>query len=643
MDNYLTEKKGFSRFVNWYFGRRALPYWTVLAFDCFIVLGSLLLAHVLNNGLQETFDNFVPLVLDLVVSLLCYILSFKVFHTYNGILRYSSFMDLARIGYSILLGSSINFLVHLIFRGNSGYLGILTMDLLIGSVIAVLLMWLSRVIVKIAFDTNYARDGVSNVLIFGTREGGVAIAKSMRNQHPTKFNVCGFITNLPDMIGHTLLDRPIFGTEDPKLWKFIEKEHIKYVYVSPLAQEYFVNNCQDMISRFLSIGVKLWFLPVEQEWDGKSQINHWNLREVKVEDLLPRKKIEIDLEAIAGMLSGKRIMITGAAGSIGSEIVRQLASFAPAELLLVDQAETPMHDMRLEMARKFPGLKVYTIVASITNEEYMKELFETHKPEYVFHAAAYKHVPMMEDNPAMAVQNNVRGTKIIADLSVANGVQKFVMVSTDKAVNPANVMGCSKRICEIYCQSLNAKVAAEGGVTQFVTTRFGNVLGSNGSVIPIFEEQIRHGGPVTVTDANIVRYFMLIPEACKLVLEAGALGKGGEIFVFDMGSPVRIADLAQRMINLMGANGVEIKYTGLRDGEKLYEEVLSLEENTKPTVHPKIKVASVREYPYDEALRNEYELYELSRTGDRMAIVAKMKEIVPEFKSCNSVYDKLDK
>jgi FlaA1/EpsC-like NDP-sugar epimerase len=385
-------------------------------------------------------------------------------------------------------------------------------------------------------------------------------------------------------------------------------------------------------------------MPLAEEWDGKSPLSHTQLHEVDIEDLLPRDKIEVDMNAIKDMLTGRRILITGAAGSIGSEMARQVATFKPAELVLVDQAETPMHDVRLFMARNHSDLKVWTIVGSITNKSHMEEIFSAHKPEFVFHAAAYKHVPMMEDNPAMAVQNNVYGTRVIADLAVKYGTKKFVMISTDKAVNPTNVMGCSKRICEIYCQSLN-KAIQDGevkGVTQFVTTRFGNVLGSNGSVIPLFKKQIRNGGPVTVTHKDIIRFFMLIPEACRLVLEAGTMGKGGEIFVFDMGEPVRIADLAQRMIDLSGAKNIEIKYTGLRDGEKLYEEVLNDAEQTKPTVHPKIKVAAVREYPYELALKNEKDLYEISLHYDDMAIVKKMKEIVPEYKSRHSKYEVLD-
>ena len=432
--------------------------------------------------------------------------------------------------------------------------------------------------------------------------------------------------------------------DSPELVKTMRKLHVQALLVSPLQTEHFTHDTK-FIDGLIAAKIKIMMMPPAEEWDGKSTISHTRLHEVDIEELLPRDKIEVDMEAIKKMLTGHRILITGAAGSIGSEMARQVATFKPSELILVDQAETPMHDVRLYMMNHHKDLKVWSIVGSITNESQMEQIFAAHKPEYVFHAAAYKHVPMMEDNPAMAIQNNVFGTRVIADLAVKYQTRKFVMISTDKAVNPTNVMGCSKRICEIYCQSLN-KAIQDGevkGVTQFVTTRFGNVLGSNGSVIPLFKEQIKKGGPVTVTHKDIIRYFMLIPEACRLVLEAGTMGHGGEIFVFDMGDPVRIADLAQRMIELSGAKNVKIEYTGLRDGEKLYEEVLNDAEQTKPTVHPKIKVAAVREYSYKLARKNEMDLYDLSLQYDDMEIVRKMKEIVPEYKSRHSKYEVLDK
>jgi FlaA1/EpsC-like NDP-sugar epimerase len=405
-----------------------------------------------------------------------------------------------------------------------------------------------------------------------------------------------------------------------------------------------------MVNRLVEAGIRILMTPPardleELKEEDSAKLSYTQLRPVDVEDLLPREKIEIDMEAVGKLLRGKRILITGAAGSIGSEMVRQIAPYEPAELILVDQAETPLHDIRLMMAREWPDLKAPTLVADIAHRERMEEIFSKHRPEYVFHAAAYKHVPMMEDNPVESIVNNIDGTRVIADLAVKFGTKKFVMISTDKAVNPTNVMGCSKRICEIYVQSLDRAIKRGElkGETAFVTTRFGNVLGSNGSVIPLFQRQIEAGGPVTVTHPNIIRFFMLIPEACKLVLEAGTMGHGGEIFVFDMGKPVRIADLAKRMIQLSGAKNVEIQFTGLRDGEKLYEEVLNDEEKTLPTFHQKIKIAKVREYDYQDASAQIDALVKRALAGDGdMELVKGMKGIVPEFKSQHSVYEALD-
>ncbi len=362
-------------------------------------------------------------------------------------------------------------------------------------------------------------------------------------------------------------------------------------------------------------------------------------------DMLTREQIKIDLDAIAGMLHDRRIMITGAAGSIGSEIVRQVAAFKPSMLILVDQAETPLHNICLMMASdEYSDVNSDIILADISNRQRMRRIFEKHHPQFIFHAAAYKHVPMMESNPAESINNNIMGTKILADLAVEFMTEKFVMVSTDKAVNPTNVMGCSKRICEMYVQSLDKAIkdGSVGGVTQFVTTRFGNVLGSNGSVVPLFKEQIKRGGPVTVTHPDIIRYFMLISEACQLVLEAGTMGHGGEIFVFDMGEPVKIAELAKKMISLSGAD-IKIEYTGLRPGEKLYEELLNDEEATLPTINPKIKIAKVRECSYTEINARVVEMTDSNYRNDPMAIVAMMKRLVPEYKSRHSVYEQLDK
>ena len=571
-------------------------------------------------------------------------------------MRYSSFVDLHRVAYSTATASIGVCLLHQIqvHGGFTPYLLIPRFEnSLLLFIVATMLMWCLRVFVKSLHDISRGDDSIQKVFIYGCMQGGIALAKSIRNENPRRYRLRGFISTDPSLNGSWLLGEHVY-LDDDNVVETMKKYQVSTLLVSPLQREKFITRTT-LIDSLIKAGIKILISPAEAvEWDGKSDLSHKQLREVEIEDLLPRDKIEIDMNAIGNMLRGKRILITGAAGSIGSEMSRQVAKYNPSELVLVDQAETPMHDVRLYMARNHGDLKTWTIVGSITNNEQMERIFSEHKPEYVFHAAAYKHVPMMEDNPAMAVQNNIYGTRVIADLAVKYGTKKFVMISTDKAVNPTNVMGCSKRICEIYCQALNAHLrqqetknpSLQGGAgvgCQFVTTRFGNVLGSNGSVIPIFKEQIRKGGPVTVTHKDIIRFFMLIPEACRLVLQAGTMGHGGEIYVFDMGKPVRIADLAQRMIDLSGAKGVEIQYTGLRDGEKLYEEVLNDAEQTKPTSHPKIMVAQVREYPYSLALQNEIDLYELSIHSDDMSIVKKMKEIVPEYKSQHSKYEVLDK
>ena len=637
------------RIINWYFSRKALPYWCILVMDCVIVFLSGLFVFYLQHGWADLVSRFAQVSVGLLVSLILYIVSFFVFHTYNGVMRYSSFVDLHRVAYSTAVAGVGVCLLHQVqvHLGLSRYILIPRVDSAIMLfIVATMLMWCLRVVVKGLHD-SYRGDGtIKKVFVYGCMEGGVALAKSLRNESPQRYRLGGFITTDKTLHGTWLLGEKVY-LDDDSLVRTMEECHVSAVLVSPLQREYFITRTT-FIDALINAGIKILITPAgAEEWDGKSDISYQQLREVEIEDLLPRDKIDVDMEAIGKMLAGRRILITGAAGSIGSEMSRQVAKFKPADLILVDQAETPMHDMRMYMANNHKDIHVETIVTSICKESRMEAIFAQYKPEYVFHAAAYKHVPMMEDNPAEAVQNNVFGTRVIADLAVKYGTKKFVMISTDKAVNPTNVMGCSKRICEIYCQSLNnslwEKTQKTGKMTtQFVTTRFGNVLGSNGSVIPIFKEQIKKGGPVTVTHQDIIRYFMLIPEACRLVLQAGTMGHGGEIYVFDMGKPVRIADLAKRMIDLSGAKNIEIKFTGLRDGEKLYEEVLSGAEQTKPTSHPKIMVAQVREYPYDLALNNEIELYNLSLNADDMAIVKKMKEIVPEYKSRHSKYEALD-
>ena len=633
--------------LNWYFSKNALPYWCILIIDCLVCFISGLFVFWLFFRGGQTLANILPVSRTLGLYIAVNIVMFRIFRTYSGIIRYSSFVDLLRIVYAMLSAFVVVWIFHYavlyyptVFKPTFVPLG--TRHILSIYIISTIGMWAVRVLVKSLYDVAFSSDKGMRALIYGVKDGGIGLAKNLRNEKPSRFQVKGFLANEPGYEGRILLGARVYNYNDD-LRSILKDQNIQAVLVSPLQNEAFRND-EELQDLLISSGVRIYMMQSLEKWEPGKELETHTLKEVNVEDLLPRNEIEVDMQAIGKLLKGKKIMITGSAGSIGSEMVRQIAKYEPAELILVDQAETPQHDVRLEMAHVFPKIKAHTLIASISNAERMEAIFKQHKPDYVFHAAAYKHVPMMEDNPSESVQNNVYGTKVVADLSVKNGVKKFVMISTDKAVNPTNVMGCSKRICEIYVQSLNAKLRkSDASACQFVTTRFGNVLGSNGSVIPLFEQQIKEGGPVTVTDPNIIRFFMLIPEACKLVLEAGTHGNGGEIFVFDMGKPVKIADLAKRMIKLSGAKDVEIQYTGLRPGEKLYEEMLSNDENTLPSFHEKIRIAQVREYEYEEVNQQIDELIKLSWTFDEMAIVAKMKEIVPEFISRNSVYSQLDK
>lgn len=633
--------KKIKKITDWYFSKKSLPYRCIFLLDCAIVFCSYLFIYQQMNSGAKTLGVLTQLSSLVGIFTLYHAIGFRIFHTYDGILRYSSFVDLQKVFYAVLCGAiltlaSYNALLDINYfhRLLVNYKGIV-----LASLLSTLLLWAVRVIVKTVFDVSLADYNIKNAFIYGINDGGIGLAKQIRNAKPMKFKLLGFISDDESNRNMHLMGCKVYALEE-NIIKTMNKNNIKVLLVSPAAIKQFRDN-KKFQDKLLAADIKI-YIPTTKEWNVDEV---QQLKEVSIEDLLPRDEISIDMESVGMMLRGKRIMITGSAGSIGSEMVRQISEYNPAEMVLIDSAETPQHDIRLMMAKQFPNIKAETIVTTICSKSRMEHIFETYRPDYVFHAAAYKHVPMMENNPCESIQNNVYGTKILADLSVKYGVKKFVMISTDKAVNPTNVMGCSKRICEIYVQSLNQAIK-DGiikGETQFVTTRFGNVLGSNGSVIPLFKRQIKNGGPVTVTDPNIIRYFMLIPEACELVLEAGTKGNGGEIFVFDMGKPVKIADLAKRMINLSGAKNVEIKYTGLRAGEKLYEELLNNEESTKPSFNDKIRIAIVREYNYNDVVNSINELIEISKSYDEMATVKKMKEIVPEYKSNNSVYEKLDK
>ena len=644
--NWLT------RLAGSYFNRNVFPYWCVVLVDMFIVIVSCIFVYWAFHRTGVTYEHRIDLLYSTLLFSLLSLIGARAFRTYSGVVRYSGFVDLLKVCYANALTLVLAVGAYYLFKflGVDSLRALKPLQIFATSVLATTLMLVVRMVVKTLYDVLSSNAQAERVLIYGALTGGAGVAKYIRSQKPARFDLRGFITHEKRIKGMQMLGVPVYTLEED-LAAIVKKEGIQSVLVSPLRVNEFRENqaVQDVL---IGAGCKIYMSQQAKEASVKNgvlsdeEVENMQLKEVSVEDLLPRQEIRVDLKSVGEMLHGKRVLITGSAGSIGAEIVRQVAVFGPSKMMLIDQAESPQHDIRVMMKRDFPDVPAEAVVTSISRRTRMEYIFESFRPEYVFHAAAYKHVPMMEDNPSEAVLNNIYGTKVIADLSVKYGVEKFVMVSTDKAVNPTNVMGCSKRICEIYVQSLNQQLKKEAhgaGYTQFVTTRFGNVLGSNGSVIPLFREQIKRGGPVTVTDERIVRFFMLIPEACKLVLEAGTKGNGGEIFVFDMGQPVKIADLAKRMIALSNAQNVQIEYTGLREGEKLYEEVLNEMEGTKPTFHEKIRIAQVREYDYTEVSREIDELVDIAKKFDNMETVRKMKEIVPEYKSNNSVYEVLDK
>lgn len=629
------------KFFHRYLSSKVLPIWTILLIDVLIIIVSSLLAYALRYDFRSIFLESSTIDKTIVWTVIVNLVFFRIFRTYSNVLRFSSFVDIMRIfvsltvSFALLMISSVLLVSYLDVR--IAPVSVLFM----AYIISFAMMSCSRIVVKTFYELlNFDGSHSANVFIYGAKEAGVNIAKALRVNLRNHYRLRGFIADEPELINKVMMGVKVFPN-DESLIDVLSDRGVNAIIISPAKMEELKKS--DMADRLLAHNIKLMTAPPLSEWSGQT-LNRTQLKEIQIEDLLQRNPIEIDIHKVASHLEGKRVMITGAAGSIGSEIMRQVASFNPYKLILVDQAETPLHDIRLELQDRWRDIDAETIIADISNATRMDDIFKEYKPQYIFHAAAYKHVPMMEDNVSESIQINVFGTRTLADLAVKYKAEKFVMISTDKAVNPTNVMGCSKRICEIYVQSLAKKLQKEGGhVTQFITTRFGNVLGSNGSVIPRFRDQIQRGGPVTVTHPEIIRYFMTIPEACRLVLEAGSMGNGGEIYIFDMGKPVKIVDLAKRMISLSGRTDVKIEFTGLRHGEKLYEELLNVKELTKPTYHEKIMIATVREYDYDEVQKRIQKLIDVSYSYDQMKIVGAMKDIVPEFISKNSCFEALDK
>lgn len=628
-------------FFHRYLSAKVLPIWTVLLIDVLIIVVSSLLAYALRYDFRSLFSESSSIDVTIVCTVAVNLIFFRAFRTYSNVLRFSSFVDIMRIFVALTVSYALLLIASIVVKSFTNINVAPITVLFMSYIISFAMMACSRIVVKIFFEAlNFDGSRSANVFIYGAKEAGVNIAKALRVSLRNHYRLRGFIADEPELINKVMMGVKVFPNDDT-LIENLDDRDVHTIIISPAKMEALKHS--DMADRLLAHNIKLMTAPPLSEWNNQF-LDRTQLKEIQIEDLLQRNPIEIDIHKVASHLEGKRVMITGAAGSIGSEIMRQVASFNPYKLILVDQAETPLHDIRLELQDRWRDIDAETIIADISNVTRMEEIFRRYKPQYIFHAAAYKHVPMMEDNVSESIQVNVYGTRTVADLAVKYGAEKFVMISTDKAVNPTNVMGCSKRICEIYVQSLAKKLLAEGGhVTQFITTRFGNVLGSNGSVIPRFRDQIQRGGPVTVTHPEIIRYFMTIPEACRLVLEAGSMGNGGEIYIFDMGKPVRIVDLAKRMISLSGRTDVKIEFTGLRHGEKLYEELLNVKELTKPTYHEKIMIATVREYDYDEVNERIQKLIDVSYTYDQMKIVAAMKDIVPDFVSKNSCFEVLDK
>jgi FlaA1/EpsC-like NDP-sugar epimerase len=634
-----------------------VPRWIIFSLDLTICFASLTIAYLIKHNFDLSNLDYVEFSRNVLVTTVISTLVFLNVRTYSGIIRYTSAQDTFRILYAIIVSNSTFFLVNMGFVATGNSQLISNGILIINGLASFLMLITYRVLVKYFFIyiKNLKLDTV-RVMIYGAGEAGVATKRTFDHDPNVNKNIIAFVDDDQRKMGKTIDGIKILDAKN--LSDYIIKHELDEIifasYTIPKERK------SEIVEVCLENGIKVLNIPPPNVWtDGKLQTTQ--IKKLNIEDLLDRKSIHIDIEGIGNQLQDKRILITGAAGSIGSEIVRQLSKFDVGLIILCDQSESALHELYLELTESTKNKNFHAFIGDVRDEKRMDHLFSTFRPHYVYHAGAYKHVPLMEDNPSEAIKTNVLGTKTIADKAVKYGVQKFVMISTDKAVNPTNVMGASKRIAEIYVQSLNNSLHHRNHIfsnglsyinelevkpiTKFITTRFGNVLGSNGSVIPRFKQQIEKGGPVTVTHPEITRYFMTIPEACRLVLEAGCMGEGGEIYVFDMGKSVKIVDLAKKMIQLAGMipnQDIMIEYSGLRPGEKLFEELLNDNENTMPTHHEKIMIGKVREYAFDEIQLQIYALIEHAKRSDDMQVVTHMKELVKEYKSKNSIFEELD-
>ena len=624
-----------------------LPRWIVVGIDLMVLIISFLFTKLIINGVGLQFVGFENKAPYICFLLGINVLSFWIFRTYSGIIRHSSYTDAIKLLFSQISVLVFFVVLNSVFEFSYGYKIYLNTALFINMVLSFCGLFLYRVVVKQVFEHFFSEKNdlkLPRTLIYGTDANALSVAKALKLEVPSRFKIVGFVDKNSQNSSKRMMDLPILILKKklPTLMRSVNAEGVIIADKSLSKEERLV-----IVEQCLEFNYKVYIVPLITDWENQKEISQ-KVKSIQIEDLLDRKPIVLDGKAISKQLKDKTILITGAAGSIGSEIVRQVLLFKPKTIIALDQAETPLHNLSLELINLGADEKIITVVADIRNKDMMNSVFKNHKPEVVFHAAAYKHVPLMEENPSQAILTNVEGTKNIADLSCMFKVKNFVMVSTDKAVNPSNVMGASKRIAEKYVQSLQLKANAERDAksTKFITTRFGNVLGSNGSVVPLFTKQIAAGGPITITHPEIIRYFMTIPEACQLVLEAGAMGKGGEIYIFDMGKPVKIIDLARKMIKLAGFipdQDIKIKIVGLRPGEKLYEELLNDTSKTIPTHHHKIMIAEEIQEEF-EVLHDEIEeLITIANFHKKEAIVSKMKKIVPEFKSMNSTFEALDK